>query len=162
MVIEFNGYEYIIDHGDEGFRVVGTNCSNCYCNDGQFEDCYPVPCPWGSDPTAVRSCVVDEMTYYHLETFDDDCNMCICINADVVCTSLPCDTGNSSSGISACYNALQEPVCGINLCTYPNLCAAQAAGLNQLEVISGACTREVCMYAFMLYVHICVHTYVCT
>ena len=146
-MIEFNGYEYAIDHGDEGMRVIGLDCSHCYCNDGQFEDCYPVPCPFGFDPDSIHSCIVNGTTYYHHETFDDDCNMCICVNGSVVCTNLVCEDDESDDSVEACHNTVHEPVCGINLRTYPNLCAAQVAGLNQLEILQGACTREVCKLA---------------
>ena len=82
-------------------------------------------------------------TYYHQETFDDDCNMCICINGNVLCTNLVCNKDESDDGDATCHKSLHKPVCGINLHTYPNLCAAQVAGLTQLEVVPGACTREV-------------------
>ena len=152
MALDFNSYEYTIDHGDEGLNVEGVdsfNCSSCYCNNGQFEDCIPVVCPFGSDTNALRFCNISGTTYYHNEFFEDDCNMCTCINGTVFCTSLICegdgDNDEDSRGIVACHNSMYDPVCGINFCTYPNLCAAQAAGLNQLEVLPGACTREVCI-----------------
>ena len=155
VTLEFNSYDYTIDHGDEGLNVEGVdilNCSHCYCNDGQFEDCYPVVCPFGSDPTALRSCNINGTTYYHYEFYDDDCNMCVCINGNVYCTSLICegkDDDDESRRIAACHNSMYDPVCGINFRTYPNLCAAQAAGLNQLEVLPGACTREVCICTYI-------------
>ena len=144
--LEFNGFEYVIHHGDEGIRAIGSNCSSCYCNDGQFEDCYPIDCPFVSDPDAVRSCTINGTSYFHLESFNDDCNMCVCINGNVICTKLTCDDDEDSDDTAACRNSLHKPVCGINLRTYPNRCAAEAAGLNQLEILPGACTREVSIY----------------
>lgn len=161
MVLEFNGYEYAIDHGDNGIRVIGNNCSKCYCNNGQFEDCQNITCPFGSSTDNLQSCDINGRTYYHGETFEDDCNMCICVNANIVCTSLACaDEDESSDGGAVCHRSVHQPVCGINLRTYPNLCAAQAAGLNQLEIIQGPCTREVCTKYVVLHVAT-EHIYAC-
>ena len=160
--VEFNGDDYAIFHGDRGVRVIGSNCSDCRCNNGQLEECYPIVCPFASDHHAGHSCTVDEETYSHLETFDDDCNMCVCLNGDVVCTKLVCgdDDDESDDGVAVCHSSVHKPVCGVNLRTYPNQCAAQASGLSQLEILPGACTREVCIVCVFVCVYKCIYVYV--
>ena len=145
-----NDFEFDVFHGDMGVRVTGNTCSECLCNSGAFTFCENIQCPFTATPTAVQSCTEDGTTYEHGETFDSDCNICVCINGEVVCTHMICpddeddDDDTQPSGVSMCHTLARRPVCARDLRTYPNLCAAQAAGFNQLEVAPGACTRQVC------------------
>ena len=161
-----NGRRYTVDHRDRDVVVDAPNmCSRCRCNNGSFEMCEPVGCPYVAD-SGTQTCTVDETVYQHRDTFEDDCNSCRCLNGGVRCTTRDCsddeeddddvdddddDDDDNDERSSSCRRMRREPVCASNLRTYPNLCAALAAGFERLDVVPGACSRDVCFHSLVIF-----------
>lgn len=148
-----NGRRYTVEHGEEGvnFNMERDMCGLCRCNNGMFEFCRRVRCPYVRDDGGTMSCVVDGETYSHRETYEDDCNTCRCLNGEKRCTRRDCsddeddddDNMNNNDTFAACRRMPRSPVCAINGRTYPNKCTALANGFERFDITPGACSPDV-------------------
>ena len=148
-----NGRQYTVEHDEEAmnFNMERGLCGFCRCNNGSFGFCSRVECPYIRDNTGSRVCTVDGRIIPHRMTYEDDCNMCRCINGNVLCTQRDCsdDEDEDDDGIdedndfAECRRMPYSPVCATNMRTYPNKCTAIAAGFERFEIAPGACSRDV-------------------
>lgn len=152
-----NGRRYTVEHGEEAinFNMTSNLCGLCRCSNGRFEFCSRIQCPYVRDSTdRMQQCTVNERGISHRQTYQDDCNMCICLNGNTLCTRRDCsddeeddkdDDMDNSDLFAACRRMPHSPVCvTTNMRTYPNKCTALAAGFDRLEITPGGCSRDVC------------------
>ena len=121
-------------------------CRIHQCDDGELEagDLYPdqnVCIQTGN--IGEESCMYEDEAIKSGEGFDSECNYCICDDGEIECTDRPCENEDPC-------DCSEEPIaffCGVNQITYPNLCEATCANLNQSnnEFTPGACSFEVCI-----------------
>lgn len=147
-----NGRQYSAGHGEPAinFNTTSNQCRLCRCSNGRFMFCTEVDCPYVRD-TGTRPCNVSGRMVPHRETYGDDCNTCRCINGYVRCTRRDCsddedddkDNLDNDEPFAVCHRMARSPMCGPNLRTYPNDCAARAAGFEGIELVPGACSRDV-------------------
>ena len=153
--IMIDGRQFSVEHGEEAinFNMTRDVCGLCRCNNGRFEFCSRVRCPYRRDDTdGTQSCDVDGGMVDHRGTYEDGCNTCRCLNGDVQCTDRDCsddedddddDDDMDDNVFAACRRMPRSPVCATNLRTYPNKCAALADGFERFEITPGACRRDV-------------------
>lgn len=137
--VTINGTTFTVDHNSMDILVLFGICYQCRCNNGSFESCEIVDCPFNTD-SGTQMCTVDGTVYQHMQTFVDDCNECRCLNGRVQCTTRDCDNSNDS-----CREMQLDPVCARNFRTYPNHCAALRAGFGREDIFPGRCSRDVRM-----------------
>ena len=149
-----NGRQYTVEHDEEAinFNMERGVCGFCRCNNGSFAFCRQVECPYIRDNIGSRMCTVDGRTIPHRMTYEDDCNVCRCLNGNVRCTDRDCsddeddddDDIDMDNDFAECRRRMPySPVCATNMRTYPNKCTAIAAGFERFEITPGACSRNV-------------------
>ena len=91
-------------------------------------------------------CTVDGRMIPHRMTYEDDCNVCRCLNGNVRCTDEDDDDDDidMDNDFAECRRRIPySPVCATNMRTYPNKCTAIAAGFERFKITPGACSRNV-------------------
>lgn len=117
----------------------------CKCSaNGRIEHCQPLPC------FSYDSCYYSDRMIPHLTSFYIECNLCSCFAGELICTKKQCRI----PGISEySYTSLPcncgphyIPVCGKhNGITYPSACVAKCNGLQEENIMFGACrSRNPC------------------
>lgn len=143
-----NGRRYTVEHGEEAinFNMTRDVCGLCRCNNGRFEFCSRVRCPYVRD-NGTRPCNNNGTMIPHRGTYEDDCNTCRCLNGNVRCTDRDCsddeDDMDDDDDFARCRRMPRSPVCTSNMRTHPNPCTALAAGFERFEISPGACSRDV-------------------
>ena len=149
-----NGRQFTVDHDEEGvnFNMQRNMCGLCRCDDGTFEDCMEIDCPYVRDDDGNNMCTAGQRMYSQRQSFQNDCNMCRCLNGRVECTRRDCsddeddddDDRDTDNEFAACRRMPRSPVCATTrMRTFPNRCAALAAGFERFEITEGACSRDV-------------------
>lgn len=159
-----DGRQYTTKHGERSININASNvCRLCRCNNGNFDLCDTIRCPYVRDNNNnnSRPCTVRGRTIRHGQTAKYDCNQCICRDGSLRCTERDCsddedddnDDMDRNNTFAGCRRMPSSPVCSIaNLRTYPNKCTAIAAGFEELR--PGPCTRDVCNVNTHKYIHV--------
>ncbi|XP_076326861.1 reversion-inducing cysteine-rich protein with Kazal motifs-like isoform X2 [Tachypleus tridentatus] len=114
----------------------------CQCSaNGKLEKCINLPC------VDQKSCWLKGDKIPHNFQFYIDCNKCICLSGEIVCSQRSCHPNTELKQSTYMYTGLPcncpdhyVPVCGINGKTYPSACLAMCAGLREKQFDFGACS----------------------
>ncbi|XP_013784670.2 reversion-inducing cysteine-rich protein with Kazal motifs-like, partial [Limulus polyphemus] len=114
----------------------------CQCSaSGKLEKCINLPC------VEQKSCWLKGDKIPHNFQFYIDCNKCICLSGEIVCSQRSCPGNTELKQSTYMYTGLPcncpdhyVPVCGINGKTYPSACLAMCAGLRDKQFDFGACS----------------------
>ncbi|XP_065054011.1 reversion-inducing cysteine-rich protein with Kazal motifs-like isoform X2 [Rhopilema esculentum] len=92
----------------------------------------------------TASCKVRNGFKDHKSSFSIDGNICTCYDGEVICTKISAfNEGQELAGFAcACDSDIYNPVCAINGMTYPSICHARCTGLQDEQILPGACMLE--------------------